>query len=368
MKYFLPTYEKIYILGRTVMRCPLPLFWTASGVELTTNSTELWFDLESVYTLHEEWICIEIDGCCIQRMMVPKGRTRICAFRSFPSNVKRTVRLLKEVQPMREDEEKCLLVHGVECNGELFDIPEKRCRIEFIGDSLSSGEGLGGYVGLLGAGSAMFGIQGNYALKVSEFFQADFRILSQSGWGVYSSCYNDLIRVMPKYYEQICGVVTGIHNEKLGAFERNDFVKWQPDVVVINLGSNDGFALDRDGWLNPEDGQVYRQVTNSYGGVEEQSALRFEQAVVDFLRTLRALNPDAYLLWAYGMCDHTMAPYLDNAVRRYVAETQDDKVSFQILPATTQLWVGSSNHPGRIAHDFAAKVLIDKVGEILSGK
>lgn len=368
MEYFLPTDEKIHILGRTVMSSPLPLFWTASGVELRTNSSELWFDMESDFALREEWICIEIDGCCMQRMMMPKGRTKICAFRGFPSDVKRTIRLMKEVQPMREDEEKCLLIHGVECDGELFAVLEKKCRIEFVGDSLSSGEGLGGYAGLLGAGSAMFGIQGHYALKVANHFQADFRILSQSGWGVYSSCYNDLIRIMPRYYEQICGVVTGEHNEKLGALELNDFAKWQPDVVVINLGSNDGFALDREGWLNTEDGQMYRQVTNPYGGVEKQSALRFEQAVINFLKKLRELNPDAYLLWAYGMCDHTMAPYLDNAVRQYLTETGDSKTSFQILPSTTQLWVGSSNHPGVITHDIAARVLIDRLEGIVPEK
>ena len=105
------------------------------------------------------------------------------------------------------------------------------------------------------AGSAMFGVNGHYALKTAEHFDADYRILSQSGWGVYCSCYNDLIRVMPRYYEQICGVLKGEHNESLGAFEKNDFRKWQPEVVVVNLGSNDGFALVGESWTDPEDGR-----------------------------------------------------------------------------------------------------------------
>ncbi len=65
----------------------------------------------------------------------------------------RTIRFLKEVQPMREDEKKCLLIHGVECDGELEKL-EKKCRIEFVGDSLSSGEGLGGSAKLVGASAA----------------------------------------------------------------------------------------------------------------------------------------------------------------------------------------------------------------------
>ena len=276
----------------------------------------------------------------------------------------RTIRFLKEVQPVREDEKKCLLVHGVECDGELEKL-EKKCRIEFVGDSLSSGEGLGGSTKLVCAGSAMFGIGGHYALKIAEHFDADFRILSQSGWGVYSSCYNDLIRIMPKYYEQTCGILLGEKNEQLGAMEQHDFQSWQPDVVIINLGSNDGFALDREVWVNPEDGREYRQVTNPYGGVEAKSAERFENAVVDFLKKLRSLNPNAYLLWAYGMCDHTMMPYLKKAVERYKEESGDKKANFQPLPATTEMWVGSSGHPGVITHGYAADVLIQKLETVL---
>lgn len=368
MKYFEPINEKIQILGRTAMRSPLALFWTGSGLEIRTDSGELWFDVESDFSIREEWIRIEVEGCCMQRMMVPKGRSRICAFRGWPMDTVRTVRLIKEVQPMREDEEKYLLIHGVECDGELQEALPKKHRIEFVGDSLSSGEGLGGYRGLLGAGSAMFGVNGHYALKTAAHFDADYRILSQSGWGVYCSCYNDLVRVMPRYYEQVCGVLTGEHNESLGAFEKNDFQKWQPEVVVINLGSNDGFALGREGWTNPEDGKVYRQMLNPYGGVEEQSALRFERAVSDFLKKLRALNPGAYLLWAYGMCEHTMAPYLQKAVAQYKEETGDEKADFQILPANTELWTGSSNHPGEMTHGFAAQVLIERIERIFSGE
>ena len=59
MKYFEPTNEKIHILGRTAMRSPLPLFWTGSGLEIRTDSGELWFDVESGFSTREEWIRIE---------------------------------------------------------------------------------------------------------------------------------------------------------------------------------------------------------------------------------------------------------------------------------------------------------------------
>lgn len=129
--------------------------------------------------------------------------------------------LMKETQPDREDEERCLLIHGFACDGELYDCSEKKIHFEVVGDSLSSGLGLAGAKSLIGAGSAVYGLEGHYALTVAKRFEADIRILSQCGWGVYCSCFNDPIRTMPRYYEQVCGVVTGEKNRALGAFDEN---------------------------------------------------------------------------------------------------------------------------------------------------
>lgn len=237
---------------------------------------------------------------------------------------------------------------------------------EFIGDSLSSGVGLSGSPSLLHAGPAVYGLSGNYALLTAAHFQADFRILAECGWGVYCSCYNDFLHVMPRYYEQICGVLTGEKNRKLGALSENDFNLWRPDVIIVNLGSNDGFAISHPAWINPKDGLSYKMVLNSLGGLESDCALRFEAAVKSFLTKLRRLNPDSHLLWVYGMCEHRMAPYLEQAIQDYKIETGDKKADFLLLPATNPLWVGSDNHPGEKEHKLAAEVLIQKMNDILS--
>lgn len=365
LQNFSPVHEKVHIMGRTKHTVPLPLFWTASGLEIRTDSSQLWFDVESDYEFCEEWIRIEVDGFCMQRMIVPKGRTKLCAFRGWPADTVRIVRIMKETQPDHGDEKRCLLIHGFSCDGELYDCPEKKFHFEVVGDSLSSGVGLAGAKSLIGAGPAVYGLEGHYALTVAKRFEADIRILSQCGWGVYCSCYNDLIQTMPRYYEQVCGVVTGEKNRAMGAFDENDFESWKPDVVIVNLGSNDGFAVDQEGWKDPETGTVYRQISNGYGGVEKESALRFESAVTAFLKRLRRLNPQAYLLWIYGMCDHTMKPYLEKAVMDYRKETEDSRGGFQVLPSMNELWVGSDGHPGILSHQMVAEVLADRLAEIL---
>lgn len=102
--------------------------------------------------------------------------------------------------------------------------------------------------------------------------------------------------------------------------------------------------------------------------MERQSALHFQEAVCAFLRKLRVLNSQAYLLWAYGMCGHTMVPCLENAIVRYREETGDEKAKFLLLPTTAGLWVGSSNHPGAIAHEHAAAVLIREIEEYMKSE
>ena len=374
-----PFDEKIHIYGRTSTWTmgALPLFWTGSGVEFMTDGGEVWLDLESEYVLREEWIRVEVDGFCIQRCMVQKGRSKVCLFRGFSKDTVRRVRVLKEVQPKEEDVDRYFLVHGILCDGKLYDVPEKPYRIEIIGDSLSSGEGLSGDRSLISSCSGVFGLEGHYGIAVADHFCADFRIMSMSGWGVYCACNNSLYRTLPRYYEQVCGVISGEKNLKRGAGELHDFNTWQPDVVIVNLGSNDSFAPDSEPWINPEDGSVWKQcwkipegqkewthVWNEPAELDEISAQRFEQAVVDFLKKLRRNNPGAYLLWAYGMITHIMCPYLENAVRRYREETGDLSAEFISLPAVKDEWMGSNNHPGKPSHQAAAQVLIQKISDL----
>ena len=51
-----PLDPRVVIHGRTVRQIPLPLFWTASGVELETNARMLAFVLDASFTTREPWV------------------------------------------------------------------------------------------------------------------------------------------------------------------------------------------------------------------------------------------------------------------------------------------------------------------------
>ncbi|MCM1184278.1 MAG: GDSL family lipase [Roseburia sp.] len=297
---------------------------------------------------------------------MPKGRNTICVFRGFSTEQVRTIRILKESQPWQEDENRFFLLHSVLCDGAVCEAVRKRRKLEFVGDSLSSGEGLSGPVELVSSCSGVFGLEGHYALRTAKALQADLRILSQSGWGVCCGWNNSPAYAMPLYYGQVCGISRGARNRELGALDDNDFDAWQPDAVVVNPGSNDGFALDSAAWVDPRDGKEWRLRADADGRPDRASAERFERAAVSFLKCLRQNNPNAWLIWAYGMIDHRMQPYLEESMRQYIEESGDEKAEFLSLPAGRAEWTGSNNHPGKRTHEAASELLIKELNKRLN--
>ena len=105
--------------------------------------------------------------------------------------------------------------------------------------------------------------------------------------------------------------------------------------------------LDPDGSFNAEDLQ------------------KLSNAIYSFLKTLRRLNPDSYIVWAYGMIGRTLAECIENTVRRYASDCGDDKAVFCLLPDTKPEWMAANNHPGKESHRAAAKVLSMRLEELL---
>ena len=124
----------------------------------------------------------------------------------------------------------------------------------------------------------------------AESLNAEYRIISQSGWGVFTSWDNNIHANIPEYYEKVCGLVTGEKNEVLGAFNENDFDSWQPDVVVVNLGTNDGGAFNSPEWKDEVTGETRKQRINEDGTFNEKDLEDFEAAALHFIIKLRKYN------------------------------------------------------------------------------
>lgn len=358
--YKISAIENIKIYGRNAFNeDSIALFWTGSGFEANVRGSELWMDIETDYEIYEQWISIEINGELVSRQMLSKGRSLICIFRGMNNELIKNVRVYKDVQPMDMDDKCIFLIHELKTDGIFEKVPEKKIKIEFIGDSISSGERT------IGAKleddwiSMWFSTTNNYAVITSKKLDADFRILSQSGWGVLCGWDNNPNHALPRYYEQVCGVVNGKINEELGAFNYNDFESWQPDVIVVNLGTNDGGAFTSPEWVDETTKESFKQHIDDDGNYNKNDIKRFENAIIKFLCKIRKNNRKAKIVWAYGMLGTPMMKYIYRSIEKYQNEFNDDKVFITQLPNTTEKTVGARKHPGKLNHEIAANQLLD---------
>lgn len=365
--YALADIEHMKVHGRTTAkRSPLTLYWTGSGIELNVQGSEVWVELESADGVYEQWITVAVNGFVLIRQMVPAGRSRICLFRGMDGSKVKNVRLTKEVQPMAGDAANLLQIHAIHTDGVFHPVPDRPRKLEFVGDSITSGEGVAGAQSEEDWLPMFFSTVDHYAALTAEALEADYRIVAQSGWGVLTSWDNNPHLNLPRIYGQICGVAAGEQAED--ALAEHDFAAWQPDAVIVNLGTNDASAFHQPAWIDEATGETFKMRLAEDGSFHADDLAKFEQAVADFLAKLRACNPEAYLVWAYGMLGAPLLPAIRRAVDRYGRQTGDGRVAVCELPDMTAETAGARQHPGTKAHRQAAAVLTAFLRERLDGE
>ena len=353
----------VRLLGRQpVSQGPVPCFYTASGIECLFTGSELALCLEAGFTLYEPWVSVELNGAWIARFPVQPGRSRVTLFRGMTPGVPKHVRVLKDVQAMHDDPDHFLLIEALAFEGgDFLPLPEPACRLEFVGNSITSGEGALGAVCEEDWIAPFFSAVNHYARMTADALHADWRIVSQSGWGLLSSWDNDPRRRVMDYYDTVCGLAAGPHNEALGAQQPYRFDSWKADAVILNLGTNDDGAMGNPPWTDPATGKTYAQRPTPEHLVE------LEQTAVDVLKKVRARNPDAWIVWAFGMLgEGRMGAVLRAAVARAAAECGDSRMCYLALPAATPDTMGARQHPGAACHRQAAQVLTERLRSILS--
>lgn len=332
---------------------PLALFWAGSGIEFNVAVSEMYLNLEADFSYFEPWILVLVNDAVISRQMVPAGKQRICLFRNLEENQVHNIKIIKDTQAMSEDQAHCLLFHSIEVPEScvFHAVPEKALKLEFIGDSITSGEGLAGAKSEMKWISAWMTMHGNYAALTGRKLDADVRLLSQGGWGVYWSWCCNTACAMPDFYEQVCGLASGERNVRLGAARKHRFDLWQPDCVIVSLGTNDA-----SGCMKNADGKA---------DYNESDCFAVKESVKEFLLIIRKNNPGAYILWIYGIIGRDLQPVLEEGISEYMMMTGDKRVGLKIMPSMTMETAGSRNHPGPEVHRQCAELLASELKFLL---
>ena len=354
------------ILGRNVKdamisKNPLTLFWSASGIEICTNASELWVQVSSDYSVNEIYLAVQISGYTIARFMAPKEKTWICVAKNLNPQEKNNISIIKDSQPSAFDPNHIVQIHqiAVTKNAEFFQVPKKDCFIEFIGDSITSGEGLCGRPEAPEWISSYISVSNNYAMQIAKIKNAEISIISQCGWGITRGWDSNIYSNIPSHYQNVCSIFNSPMQKELGSCQEYDFSK-KADFVVVNLGTNDNSSFN-SAWTDEATGKVYQYQMNDDGTVAESSKKEIYEGIKKFLYQIRKNNPSAKILWVWGMLKLDKIPaILQNAMEDYKKESGDQNVFSLELDAMEDvenhlLDKGSRWHPGPKTHELAAK-------------
>lgn len=353
--------NRLHISGRTgcspdgsPFLNPLTLFWTASGIECAVTEAELYADIECDYKCYRPWISVWINGKRTARFAPEKGRSRICLVRP-PAPLTR-IQILKESQAMAGDSAHRFCIHGF-CTNSGKTVPDifmplepKKYVFECIGDSITCGEGLEDPIEGKEWNSAWQGTRNHFAMILSQRFNADISIIAQSGWGLLCGWNNDPHCTIPPLYPFVCSLAKGTANREAGASQAWDFSRHKTDAVIINLGSNDEYAFRAEPWEDPASGKTHKL----HGDADYA---RLKAAAKNFIGEIHRHNPQALIIWCYGMFLTGCMDLFRSAVEEFRAENGDDKVRFIELSPMDDTTAGAQKHPGPLCHKEAADLL-----------
>ncbi len=344
--------KEIRLSGRFDKTEPnFPMLWSSSSAEFKMEGTLLEVEIECQYTSMAPYLSFTVDGLRSQNFVPLKGRHWYPVFLGL-SNQVHHVRIAKETQPFGGDWEAFVTLNRIRMNGKLLPLEEAKMKIEFIGDSITSGEGCKGPNAFMEWVPMVFSSSDTYAKMTADALKAQYQVVSQSGWGVMGAWDNNPSGSIPKVYHQICGAVGA-----KGAQKDYDF-SFNPDKVVIALGTNDAGAIGNAPYTDPESGITYN-LTDS-----EADQQRLEDACYAFIRTLYEKNPHAALYWIVFYVKGPVHDSVKKAVNRAAQEGIPIRFSVPLtLDGMKKCEMGSRAHPGLKAHQRIRKALVKLLKE-----
>ncbi len=334
------TSDNVKLIGRTYRKGDSTILgYSASGVEFKCTGTKAVFNVNG--SAGPARFGVFVNGKLAKQGYIKNSKTDAIEV-ALPEG-ECTVKLIK----LSEAAQSVTAIESIEVDGKIQPTEKAKHSIEFIGDSITCGYGVE-----TALGKEQFSIYNEnaaktYAYKTAQNFGADYSFVSVSGAGVISGYTNGKDRneslLVPDFYDKLCFTWSWFNGEEVAKYDW-DFSQYQPELVVVNLGTND----------------------NSYTKNDETKCAEFAKGYVDFIKEIREKNPNAEILCTLGLMGQELYPSIEKAVADYTAETGDSKVK------ATELSVQDSNangfavdyHPAAASHKTAADELTKAISDI----
>lgn len=328
----------VRILGRFDKKDDgVTLNWTGSGLETMVKGSYLEVEIEAEYHTMRPYVSFIVDGLTAQTFAPLPGRHTYTAFFHLNPEKAHPIRVILETQLFMGDAK--AVIHSLNTDGEFIKPKDKRIKIEFVGDSITSGEGCRGPVDFQEWVPMMFSASENYANYASQALNAQYQAVSISGWGVKCAWNNDPACRIPRIYEEIAA-----------DGKPYDFT-FDPDYVVVALGTNDYNALYQPEYVHPETGEVSR--------FDQEQIPDFLDRAKDFIGLIHKRNPRAKIVWISFFENTPLTDALDSAAEAARREGIPAlHASVLNLKKLIRGGMGSRQHPGVVAHKRIARELV----------
>lgn len=349
-KKYSPSDEYIKTLGRTeYINDTLWMALSGTGAEFTFTGTNATITMQADTALmgdrnSQARIAIFVNGECVVDDMID---TMAEVYKVFESTepAECTIKVVK----LSESAMSTVGLKSIEVTsiGDIKPTPQKEHFIEFVGDSITCGYGVDDEVKEHNFSTKTENVMKAFAYKTAMALDADYSMVSYSGHGIVSGYTGTGEKVeaqlVPPYYTKL-GFSYATYMKRTPFDVEWDFTKRQPDLVVINLGTND----------------------DSYVGKDAARQDEFVAGYVDFLKVVRKNNPNATILCTYGVMTDELYPQVEEAATTYSAETGDTNVySLKFDVQSARDGYAADWHPTEKTHSKAAEKLTSKIKEIM---
>lgn len=236
----------------------------------------------------------------------------------------------------------------VDANDGIKATPARTRKIEFIGDSITCGYGVDASHAESPFTTGTEDVTKAFAYLTAQKLDADYSMVSYSGYGIISGyTENDqklTTHILPHYYDKVAKSEGYFHETVNPVSIPWNFNEFTPDLVVINLGTND----------------------DSYTKDHPERQADYEQHYVLFLKQVRANNPLAKILCTLGIMGDRLFPFVERAVAAYSNETGD--INIATMKFEVQLpedGFGADWHPSTTTHRKAADKLTSHIQNLM---
>ncbi len=350
VKTFSPSEEYVKPLGRTeYLKDTLWMALSGTGAEFTFTGTKAVISMQADTAImgdrdSQARVAVFVNDECVVDDMIDNMAEIYTVFESDEPQ-ECTVRVVK----LSESANSTVGIKSIEVTslGDIKPTENKEHLIEFIGDSITCGYGVEDEVKENHFSTKTENVMKAYAYKTAEALDADYSMVSYSGHGIISGYTGTGDRVdsqlVPPYYKKLGFSYASYMGQS--AFDVGwDFSKRQPDLVVINLGTND----------------------DSYTGSDAAKQAEYVTGYIAFLKEIRELNPDATILCTLGIMGDRLYPSVEKAVADYQLETGDNNVySMKFDVQSPSDGYAADWHPTEATHTKAAQKLTEKIRETM---